>query len=64
MSDNILQTLSRTELSNYSKEQLIQLLESQNKASSILQKSYEGFKKENSNLILKNDEIQGNSDTN
>ncbi len=58
MSDNTLQTLSRTELSNYSKEQLIQLLESQNKASSILQKSYEGFKKENSNLILKNDELK------
>lgn len=50
MSDNTLQTLSRTELLSYSKEQLIQLLENQNKTASILQMSYEGFKKENSDL--------------
>ena len=57
MSDNTLQTLSRAELLNYSKEQLIQLLESQNKESSILEKSYEQSKKENRNLILKNAEL-------
>lgn len=50
MNEIKLQQLSRNELLNYSKEQLIQLFEKQNEYSNILQKKYEEFEKENTEL--------------
>lgn len=50
MNVNIIQTKSRNELLNYSKEQLIQYFEKQNEYSDNLQKKYEEIKKENIEL--------------
>ncbi len=58
MNEIKLQQISRNELVNYSKEQLIQHFEKQNAYSHILQKKYEEFKKENDDLKIENIELK------